>query len=61
MRVQPALVPGENAAEPQIGDLELALGTDEEVRGLEVPVHDAVLVQVRGALVDYVYTNISAA
>lgn len=50
MRVQPPLIPGEHAAESQIGNLELSLRTDEEVGGFEVPVHDAVLVQVRGAL-----------
>ena len=50
MRVQSALVASEHAAQPQVGDLELALAADEEVGGLEISVHYAVVVQVRSAL-----------
>ena len=50
MRVQSALVASEHAAQSQVGNLELAPAADEEVGGLEISVHYAVVVQVRSAL-----------
>ena len=44
MRVQSALVASEHAAQSQIGNLEFAPAADEEVGGLKISVHYAVVV-----------------
>jgi hypothetical protein len=55
MAVLPLIAPAMNPAETEVGNLEPALTTDEQVGRLQVPVHDVLAVEEGHALQEHLH------